>query len=205
MDLEGLTLGALLDGVCAKSPTPGGGAVASVVGALSAALAGMVVNYSVGKKSLAAHEPELRAALSRLEHARAMLIQLAREDAESFGAMNELTRLPVGDPRRAAELPGAALAAFEAPRSTIAVCSDLLRLFESLGPITNRGLRSDLAIAAILAEAVARASRWNVVMNLAAVQEAGGLGRPPLELLAETDRVLEDAAERSGRIQRSCV
>ena len=104
MDLEGLTLGALLDGVCAKSPTPGGGAVASVVGALSAALAGMVVNYSVGKKNLAAHEPELRAALSRLEHARAMLIQLAREDAESFGAMNELSRLPVDDPRRAAEL-----------------------------------------------------------------------------------------------------
>lgn len=204
MDLESLALRDLLDAVAARSPTPGGGAVASAVGALGACLGAMVVNYSIGKKALASHEPALRAALAQLGHARTLLIELAREDAESYGAMNELMKLPEADPRRVAELPAAALAAFEAPRATIAVCADLLRLFETLVPITNRHLRSDLAIAAILADAVARASRWNVVMNLAALQQVASPSRPPLELLAETDRMLHDASERSRRIQLAC-
>ena len=53
MSFTPLTLDQFLDSVAAKTPAPGGGAVASAVGALSAALAGMVVSYSTGKKNLA--------------------------------------------------------------------------------------------------------------------------------------------------------
>ncbi len=167
----GRPLSGFLDDLAAKTPTPGGGAVASVVGALAGALAGMVVAYSVGKKSLAEHEPSLRDAAQRLGNARALLLALADEDAAAYAALNELMRLPETDPRRIAGEPDAVRAGVEAPMNTLAACVDLLRLFDRLPGITNRHLRSDLAIAAILADAGARAARWNVHINLASVKD----------------------------------
>ena len=45
----------LLDTIASKTPAPGGGYVAAAVGALGAALAGMVLAYSADKQSLATH------------------------------------------------------------------------------------------------------------------------------------------------------
>jgi formiminotetrahydrofolate cyclodeaminase len=131
-----------------------------------------VVSYSAGKKSLAEHEPALAEARTRLERARGLFLMLAEEDAAAYGLVNELSRLPEGDARRAAELPGAVLASVRVPEATMAASVDVLRLMVDLAPITNRRLRSDLGIAAELAEAAARSSAWNVLIN--AVQLPGG-------------------------------
>lgn len=160
------TLSELLEAIAAKQPTPGGGAVAPIVGALASALAQMVVAYSAGKKQFAEHEPSLREAIGRLERGRAALLELAEEDASAYGVVNELMKLPKDDPRRCRDLPGDAELAAQAPLATLAGAVALLRLFESLAPITNRNLKSDLAIAAILAEASAQASAQNVRINL---------------------------------------
>src|ERR1044071_2665053 len=90
----------LLSRIAAKTPPPGGGAVACATGALAAALAGMVVSYSLGKKSLAAHQDELERAAHALENARAVFLELAEEDAGAYGLVNELMKLPETDPRR---------------------------------------------------------------------------------------------------------
>ena len=58
------SLNDFLTALAAKQPAPGGGSVAALAGALAAAMGEMVLNYSIGKKDLAAHEPTLRAALS---------------------------------------------------------------------------------------------------------------------------------------------
>src|SRR5438045_9683812 len=73
-----------LSALAAKQPAPGGGSVAALAGALAAAMGEMVLNYSVGKKDLAAHEPPLREALIELTRARAMLIELLIEDQLAF-------------------------------------------------------------------------------------------------------------------------
>ena len=52
-----LPLNELLQQIAAHQPVPGGGAVAGIVTSLAAALGGMVVSYSVGKKSLSASTP----------------------------------------------------------------------------------------------------------------------------------------------------
>jgi formiminotetrahydrofolate cyclodeaminase len=198
------TLGAqpfsdLLRSLASKTPTPGGGAAASAVGALAAALAEMVVAYSVGKKSLAEHGPTLEAARHTLENARALLLRLADEDAAAYGAVNELGRLPESDPRRQRELPAATRASVQIPAAVIAASTDLLRLMERLAPITNRHLRSDLAIAAVLAEAAARASRWNVLVNAPLLGAAGD------GAVAEADRAVADARERCLRVEAACA
>ncbi len=166
------TVSAFLESLGAKSPAPGGGASACVTGAIAAAQAEMVVAYSVGKKDLAAHRPRLETALGSFARARAMLLQLADEDATAYSLVNELQRLPADDPQRTAALPEALAASIQIPLAAMAACVDILRLMESLAPITNRHLHSDLQIAAILAEASVRSSQRNVVVNAPSVEEA---------------------------------
>lgn len=194
-----LPLADFLAHLASRNPTPGGGAAASATGALAAALAQMVVAYSVGKKSLAAHEPSLRDAISRLERAREVLLRLADEDAAAYGAVSHLMKLPEDDPRRRAEWPEAVRACVQAPVAVAAACADLLRLFESLPGITNRQLRSDLGIAAVLAEAACRASRWNVEVNAPLLPEGE---RGPT--LAACDALVRDAVRLAGAVEREC-
>ena len=199
--LRGLTFGELLDQVGAKTPAPGGGAVASAVGAVASALGRMVVAYSIGKKNLAEHQPALERATIVLGRTAELLLELADEDAAAYTLVNELSKLPETDERRRAEWEAAVEAAVNVPRAVVGACGDLLRLLETLEPITNRHLRSDLAIAAVLAEAAARCGWWNVRVNLTLMTD--GAARGALE--AEMRALLQDAHERRGRVEEACA
>lgn len=198
---ESMTLRGFLDLLAAKSPTPGGGAAASVVGSVAASLAAMVVNYSVGKKSLSQHHTALASALERLRRASDLLIRLADEDAAAYGAVNELSRLPEDDERRKAELTAAQEASVQIPLAVMAACVDLLLLMKELGGSTNPQLRSDLGIAAVIAEGAGRSSWWNVFINAGFVgnrlkgeawlAEAGQMRTRCVELAREVERACE--------------
>ncbi|MFI4898116.1 MAG: cyclodeaminase/cyclohydrolase family protein [Phycisphaerales bacterium JB059] len=198
--IEHLTVSQLLEALASKTPAPGGGAVAAAVGALAGALGEMVIAYSVGKASLEAHRAELDGASTRLREARERLLALAREDAEAFARLSELRRLPPGDEGRVSEEPAAKRRVLDAPRATLEASIDLLVLLETLTPITNRWLHSDLAIAAVLAEATARAAAWNVRVNLSLLDDPGA--REALE--RERERMTDDAAERAHRVEAGC-
>jgi formiminotetrahydrofolate cyclodeaminase len=165
-DFKHLTVEEFLQAVAAKSPTPGGGAVASVTAALAAALAQMVVQYSIGKKSLAAHDEIHKAGLERLKNDLIAALDLAEEDAKAYGELNELWKLDQNDPRRKREFPGAVQRAIAAPRRVLDLSLTMLNTMRSLMGLTNSMLASDLAIAAVLADAAARAAAWNMRINL---------------------------------------
>ena len=200
-DLSSSEFGTLLQSVAAKSPAPGGGAVASAAAALAAALGSMVVAYSIGKKSLAAHAEMLASAASELVDARAELLRLADEDAAAYTALNVVWKLDKADPTRDKQIADAAALAIVPPMAVISTCTNLLRVIESLCDKSNRNLRSDLAIAAVLAEAAGRASRWNVLVNMPmlASDEVRSI------IQGELDRTLADAATCAAAIERACL
>ncbi len=160
------TLATFIDSLGAKSPTPGGGAVASLVSALGAALGKMVVAYSVGKKKLAEHDAHHRAALEELDTLAKESLDLADRDARAYAALNALWKLDRDDPKRREAWPGAVKAAIAAPREVLEVALRTIERLKALCGRTSRMLDSDLAIAAVLAEAAARAAAWNVRINL---------------------------------------
>lgn len=161
-----LPLGVFLEQVASKAPSPGGGAVASVVGAIAASLGRMVIAYSVGKKSLEQHQGTLERGAALLTKTAEHLLELAEEDARAYTKLNELLKLPEHDERRTREFASAVDGAIAAPMGIVDACGDLLELLASLQPITNRYLKSDLVIAAILAQAGLRAGWWNVLVNM---------------------------------------
>ncbi|HVZ93797.1 MAG TPA: cyclodeaminase/cyclohydrolase family protein [Phycisphaerales bacterium] len=198
MDPGEQTFRALLDAIAARTPTPGGGAAAAMAGELACALASMVVNYSIGRKDLAAHETELRAALATLAIERSAMEHLAAEDARAYGEMNEAMQLPKGSPERPGRLAEAALAATRPPMDVLRRSVALLELFEELCTITNRNLRSDLAIAAVLAESAGRSAAWNIRANLPSLEraEADAIGQG-------TDKLLRLAGEKARVIEKT--
>jgi formiminotetrahydrofolate cyclodeaminase len=187
--------------LASKTPAPGGGAAAAMAGATAAALAEMVVSFSLGKKNLAEHQPLLASAAQRLANARAIMLELADEDAAAYGAVNELSKLPEGDARRLMSLPGAVRAAVDVPRAIMACASDMLRLMEELVGRSNRYLASDLAIAAVLAASAARGGAWNVEVNASQLPDA----ESKAGATSESRRVAQDAEDRARRIEAAVM
>lgn len=171
MRFDHLTVRDLLTAVAAKSPTPGGGAVTSFTTALAAALAQMVINYSVGKKTLAAHDALHLQALHTFGELAERAIALAEQDAKAYAHLNELQKLDKKNERRGREFAGAVAAAIDAPKAVLDVSLQMLELMKALLGTTNPHLKSDLAIAAILADAAARAAAWNIRINLPLLED----------------------------------
>lgn len=194
-----LKIAAYLDRAASKEPTPGGGGVAGVVGALSASLGEMVLAYSVGRKDLAEHEERLEGCVRSVHAMRERLLELADADAQAYAVLNSAMKMGKDDPERKTVLAKAALAAARVPLDVIRVTSELVICFEEMAGITNRWLRSDLAMATILAEAVARASRWNIVVNIAFLD---GMS---YGLLDDADGLLERIGAGAARTVEACA
>lgn len=192
------TVRSLLDRVSAKTPTPGGGTVAPIVGALASALARMVVEYSRGRADLKPHEHTLDEALGELARAQAMLVELADEDAAAYDALRTAMKMSKDQPDRSARIEGMARACAQPPLATIATCSCVLAALEGLCGKINPHLRSDMAIAAVLTDAAARASRWTVAANAPLAGASGG------DLLRQADGLLRPLAERLRVIEKAC-
>ena len=155
-----------LDAAAAKQPTPGGGSITALVGALAAAMGEMVVNYTVDKKAYAAHREELTAALGELRRARALMLTLMVEDQSAYAELTAARKLPEGSPERGEKLPPALLGSIRTPQAIAATAAAVLGLCDRLVGISNHYLLSDLAVSADLAMATVRCGIYNVRVNL---------------------------------------
>jgi formiminotetrahydrofolate cyclodeaminase len=137
--LQDLTIEEFLEELAARQPTPGGGSVAALSGALSAGLVSMAAEFS-GSKDVC-------------ERARALmgtLTNLIDRDAKAFAAGNlrEATRVPL-----------------QTARHSYAV----LNLAAALLDTCNPKVITDVGVAAKMAEAAAKGALLNVEVNLASI------------------------------------
>lgn len=197
--LASLTVGRLLEELGARTPTPGGGAAAGLAGALAASLARMVVEYSIGKKNLLEHQDFLERSRLGLDALRAAFLEAADADAVAYNRLNSLQRLAPDDPARAG-LTAAIREAAAIPRGVMERGDELLTLVTQLVGRTSKGLRSDLAIAGVLAEAAVVAGALNVMANVPFLPE----GERVAMATAAGDGMAGAAAKR-GAIERACA
>jgi formiminotetrahydrofolate cyclodeaminase len=168
--LSDMTVGALTERLASSDPVPGGGSAAALAGAMAAALVAMVAELTSGRSEYAEHEAavnELRvSALAR----RALLLELAEEDAVAYDSVVRARRLPKESESerevRADALRSAMLDAARVPMRTAVVAGEVLELAERIAPIGNRNAVSDAGVAAQLAAAALRGALLNVRINL---------------------------------------
>jgi len=177
--------------VAAATPTPGGGSVSALAGALAAALGEMVCGLTLKRKSFAAHHAALEESHQRLGGLRERLLANIDRDAESYDAVMAAMKLPKSTESeqalRAQAMEEANKAATLVPLETGELVAETARLVESVRPITLPQAASDLAVALHLAEAARRGALDNVRANLPSIQDPGWIGR-----ITERVRALEN-------------
>ena len=175
MGVKDATVEQFLAQVAAPTPTPGGGSVSALAGALSAALSRMVAGLARGKKGYEPVERELAEIETRGRTIQAHLEALVDDDARAYEAVIAATRMPkTSGPERTARVAAIQAAyrkATEVPLETMERCVEALELAEAAAKKGNRGATTDVAVAILLAEAAVRGASLNCAVNLAAIRD----------------------------------
>jgi formiminotetrahydrofolate cyclodeaminase len=173
--LNAQPVGALLDALASSAPTPGGGSVAALSGAMAAGLVSMVCALTVGKKQYAEIEQEVRAIHERAEALRAELQAVAQQDVEVFGRLSAAYKLPrttdADSATRQAAIQQVTRQAAEAPLRAAHAAAALLPLCTALAPRVGRLIVSDIGVAALLARSAVQSAVLNVEINLAGLED----------------------------------
>ena len=189
-----------IDQLASAAPTPGGGGASACVGALASALASMVGNLTVGKKTYAAVEDDVRATLERLEHLRDKLLALIESDAQAFEPLAASYRMPKATPEEAAAKQAALQLALgpacDVPLIIMRTCAEVIDHADFLARNGSKLAVSDAGAAAVLARAAVVAASMNVYINAASMDDEARADR----YRAEADRLIAEANERADGI-----
>jgi len=150
----------------ARSPTPGGGSVAALAGALAASLAEMSMQYTLGKKQFEAYRDEITVAIERLRKAAGLMQDLVYEDMAAFQAISAFNKIPSAQRKDDPQYLMAVVASIRAPQSVGGLALHILELCNDLLTKCNPKLMSDLGAAAALANATVHLAELNVLVNI---------------------------------------
>jgi len=164
-----------LDTVAAGTPTPGGGSVAALAGALAASLASMVCKLTLAKKPEEPASLAVEKALERSERLRGELSRLIEQDANAYQGVLEAYRLPKASSQDKKELSAAIQEAMErAARVPLRAAEGAVEVLELLPSILETGLSSaasDVGVAAYMAQAAVKGAALNVRTNLGSLRD----------------------------------
>ncbi len=196
----------LLEATAAGKPTPGGGSVAALAGALAAALTQMVANLTIGRKKYADVDKQAHDILTRAGHIRHKLTTAIEDDAKAFEQVMAAWRDKSKDqPTREKAIEQATIQAGEVPLEVAQLSLEVAWLAQSIVGIGNVNAITDAGAAAVMARAAVQVAALNVRINAQGLKNmdiakewTATVGE--LESAAEkvvTDTLLE-VAERGG-------
>ena len=187
-----------IEQVQSKEPTPGGGSVSALGGALGAALGEMVCRLTIIKKQYAAVKPEFQDIRRELDLLRNELTYLIEKDARSFDAVMLAMKKPKGtEQETAARNLAIEEATKQAARVPIEVMEKTIKVMEFLPAVAEKGnvnSVSDAGVANLMAMAALKGASLNVRINLGGLEDksfAEELKKRLAELLAQGEKLYE--------------
>ncbi|MGE4413121.1 MAG: cyclodeaminase/cyclohydrolase family protein [Candidatus Caldatribacteriota bacterium] len=164
-----------LDSLASESATPGGGSVAALTGAMSAALISMVSNLTVGKEKYRHLEDDIKLLLQKSESLRAKLEELMEKDVEVFNQLMAIMKLPRNNEEEKRErnqkMQIALIEAAKVPLEVARKSKELIDICQEIADKGNKNAISDAGVAVILAEAAFDSAIINVKINLNMIKD----------------------------------
>ncbi len=171
--IKDLTLQAFLDQLASGASTPGGGSAAGLMGAMGAALVGMVCQFTVGREKYAAVDADMRRVLDAAEAARGILTDAIAADVAAFDQVMAAYGLPkASDGEKAARSGAIQLAlkaATEVPLTCARACAEVIRLSAEAAEYGNNNVVSDAGVAVMAAYAGLKSAALNVYVNTGSI------------------------------------
>jgi len=202
----GPTLSAFREAVASATPTPGGGSVVALVGALAAALAQMVAGLTIGRPKYAGVDSAMRAVMDEARGLGATLAALVDRDADAYGAVVAAHKLPKEPAAAAAArrtaIADATIGAALVPLETARACARVADLAAGVASQGNPNAVSDAGVAALLAEAAARGAAYNVRINIASLDDPARAQPLAAEADALVLAVRQSAARATAEVEK---
>lgn len=204
MKLTDRSLRELLAAIRDPSPTPGGGSVSALAGALGASLLTMVAAMTKHRAASKQDVERLQAAGSRCADLAARLERLVDEDSAAYDAVVAAYRLPRGSAdektERRSRIQAALVAAIETPLAVMRHCNDAIEAAATVARFGNPNAGSDVGVALELLAAGGKGARLNVDINLASLDDRAYAGR-----VRETVSVLGAEATTGAEAARAAL
>lgn len=192
-----MTIDKYLDKLAARSPVPGGGSAAALVGAIGMSLLSMVARYISKKGDRGASYRKLHKILEFTERSRRHLKKLMGEDEAAYLRLSK--GIKRGGPKDITKLYKSAA---EVPLEVCTILQEGLKKCEELCSYCKTPLVSDLTEAALLLEVGFMSTKLNVDINLAGIKDSTYTKRVKRTLLRRKKIVLRTKKRILKRWQR---
>jgi len=169
------SLAGFLDRLAAPTPTPGGGSVAALTGALGVSLLSMVTGLTIGKKGYEAVQAEMSEVAQELAPMRTRFLGLVDEDARAFDKVMAARRLPKASETekqaRSAAIQEATKGACEVPLKVMTLAVQALKLGVQVAEKGNKNSVSDAGVAGFCLRSALQGAFLNVFINLPGIKD----------------------------------
>jgi len=164
-----------IEELSSDSPAPGGGSVAALSGALSAALSSMVCNLTIGKEKYKDVEYDMENILERLQNIKKRLLEIIDEDTEAFNQVMDAFKLPKNTEEekkvRKEKIQEALKKAALVPLETARLCAEIIEISKEVAEKGNKNSITDAGVSMIMADAGLKSAILNVKINLKSIED----------------------------------
>lgn len=176
MELKKLTVEGFINETASSSPAPGGGSIAALNAASSAALIAMVAQLTLGKEKYAASQEKMQEVAQKAGALKDQFLAFIDEDSNAFNKIMAAFKLPKDTDEakkaRSAAIQEATKGAALVPFKVGKTANELFALAEAVILRGNPNAVTDGAVAAMNARAAVRGAFLNVKINLGSIKDA---------------------------------
>lgn len=203
MELKNLTVAEFSALTASNAPAPGGGSVSALVGNLSAALAQMVANLTVGREKYAAAQEDMQALLSQVPAIYEALLEAVDADSRAFDRYMAALSMPkTTDEEKKLRSDAMQEGLKEASLVPLGVAQKAVKLFaylEKALTVGNPNAVTDAMVGVMLARTCVLGAIFNVRVNLSSIRDE--------EFVSETakrcDELQQFAVQEETRLLKS--
>jgi len=193
--MKNLTINEFAKIVASDSPVPGGGSIAALCGALSAALSEMVANLTVTKKKYADSKEEMNAIINKASQLRDRLLNYIEEDSLAYKKVMEAYKLPKETEEekclRLERIQEGLKVAASVPLEVAETSYEIFPLVEAVVLRGNSSSVTDALVGAMMARTGVLSAILNIRINLESIKDGEFV-----RVLKEKADILEEKANQ---------
>ncbi|MBQ6462452.1 MAG: cyclodeaminase/cyclohydrolase family protein [Pseudobutyrivibrio sp.] len=165
MSLLNVSVTEFTNQLASKTSVPGGGGASALVSSIGIALGDMVGEFTVGKKTYADVEEDIKALMTEAKILQNQLLECIDEDAKAFEPLSKAYSISKDDPKRDAIMEKCLKDAAAVPFKILELCGKAIDLQEEFANKGSKIMISDAATGVALLSGAMKGAAVNVKVN----------------------------------------
>ena len=178
------------------SPTPGGGAVTSLISSMAISLSLMVANLTLGKEKDQKDEKEIISIIKEAEKYQKIFYDLVKKDEKAYLEVLKSYKISKDNLDRDKKIEESLINAALVPKEVLTNINNIIYIIETLMIKGNKLLISDVAIAASIFKSATECSLMNVYINTKSMKNI----KKAQKINKEAEKIATDIIKRTNNI-----